>query len=129
MTRELLSMLLGAISGLLIAAALTFGSVLITSDSTAPPWTWSYVRLVSVALGVPIGAASAFIAYRFLLVRVPTDVLVRWLPWFICVAFVGALPALLGSVIAVFTAPLLLFAGAAWMRSRWERTERTLDQR
>jgi len=124
MRREISSVLIGGISGVLLGGMvalmtmwLSGGTEVVTSE-----WSWTYVALVALAGGAPIGAASAFITDRAILATVPTTPVVKQLPRLFCCALVGSLLGLIHPLIPLLTAPLSLIAGAVWIRGQWERS-------
>src|SRR5262245_4503705 len=124
MRREILAVLFGGLSGMLLGGLVALASIWLSggTETVSSDWSWTYVALVALAGGAPVGAASAFIADRAVLAPVRTAPLLRRLPVLFACAFAGSLPGLIHPLIPLLTAPLSLIAGAAWVRQQTERS-------
>ena len=120
MRRGISVVLLGGAAGLLLGGMVALGSTWMSGGSEAlrSEWSWTYVALIALAGGVPIGATTALIADRALLATLSTTALIKQLPVLFSFACLGSLPGLIHPMIPLLTAPLFLLGGAAWIRTR-----------
>jgi hypothetical protein len=95
MPRELSVIAIGALSGIAIAALIASGQLWIVGHnlSVSGRATW---LVLAMALGVPIGAASAFVVDCVLLADISWKLLLRRVPVLFLAGLVGSAPAVIG---------------------------------